>query len=173
MKRLSLLIILFASASSCQQKNLGPEGEVTENGTGGFWKLSEYTIRGKSLSLSEVESQAFVETQSKIVTVDDHPNSFIFSTGTTYNIFRYSKTPPEESVSVNGVKWDHNYNPKAKQETCWYRIDDNSGFLLILNVDRSTATSSRMEISNIIKSSKYESKLDTIRYTYKPTPAWF
>ena len=35
----------------CYQKNLGPKGSVVQNGTEGYWKATDYKVRGKSADL--------------------------------------------------------------------------------------------------------------------------
>ena len=173
MKILIAISTIFACIiSGCYKVNLSPKSDVNLNETGGFWKLSEYSIRGKSYNVSKVEPLSLIEIQSAIVKPDDKFVSSIFRIDVNYNVFNYNQNPEQKTFSVNALRWNHSYNESKKQETSWFKIDDNTGFLVILDVDVTKATSSKMQVSNIIKSSSYVAELDTIKYTYIPTSNW-
>ena len=170
---MKILVVILSSlaciTSGCYKVNLGPKSDVVANGTGGFWKLSEFSIRDKSYDISKAEPQSLIEIQSAIVRPEDKFDSSIFRTGINYSIFNYNQTPEKRTFSVNALRWGHSYNESKRQETNWFKIDDNTGFLVILDVDVTKSTSSKMQISNIIKSSSYVAELDTVTYIYIPT----
>ena len=173
---MKILIITFISLvfilSGCYKMNSGSSGDASTNVTGGFWRLSEYSIKGKSLPISINEPLAFIEAKSAIVRPEDKLDSSLFRNNYRYSIFIYSQTPMQKSDTINAYMWDVSQSKSKTRETSWFKIDNKTGFRVIMEVDPSVGLTSKLQISNIMKSSDYVAELDTIQYTYVPTSNW-
>lgn len=157
----------------CYQKNLGPKGDITSNGTGGFWKLSNYSINGKTASLNLVPDYSFLHAEIQTVIPDStYPSSF-YRIGNDYRLFSFYNNSVTKSLTTTAITWDNIYDDKKKQDTFWYKIDDKSGFALILDVNISKGESSRLQISNVMQSTEYRPELDSVRYVYGPTDRFY
>jgi hypothetical protein len=171
-RTLTLLTYFLLITNACSRKNFSPGADPFYNGTGGFWKLSGYSVNGTSTPVSEAEEHSLLQIKKAIVTSDDHFTSSKFRTGMAYRIFEFSSNPLQKGDSAKALSWGESYNRHDQLERIWYKIDDDTGFQSVLEIDISNGIINKMLISNIMKSSEYAVQLDTIRYSYIPTDDW-
>ena len=93
----------------------------------------------------------------------------IYRKGTAYITFSYFNVALDKAVSTRAIEYDHSYNQKSEQSRFWYRINQDSGFLAILNVKPDNRNTTRIELSNVIASETYKPELDSLRFIYEPT----
>ena len=168
MKTIKTYALLSLLVIGCYQKNLGPKSDITSNGTGGYWKLSSYLVNGKAVQITEVPDYFYLKAEVQTVLADSSYPSTMYRVGTDYRLFSYYDNPGKKSFSRIAIPWTNDYSHKKKQDTFWYRIDDNSGFALTLNVNVAIGESSKLQISNVMQSATNKSELDSIRYIYEP-----
>lgn len=161
---LSMMLVI-----GCYQKNLGPKADVVDNGADGHWKLSSYFVRGKPRAITNIPEQALLKVGREVVNSTGMYPSTIYQRGYSYRVFLYSDLTNKNTSKVMAISYSHNYSKKRNEETHWFRVDDDYGFQITLDVDREHSKSTRMEMTNVMKSgSFYRAELDTARYIYVP-----
>ncbi|MCF0040228.1 hypothetical protein [Dyadobacter fanqingshengii] len=94
----------------------------------------------------------------------------IYENGMPYITFSFYDAAQDNASSLQAVQYDHEYNKRTQQSLFWYRIDQESGFIAILDVKPGgDMETTRIQLSNVMKSAAYDAKLDSVRYTYEPT----
>ena len=153
----------------CYQQNLGPKGNVVKNGKEGYWKLAGYKIRNKSAGVASVPNRFLLETQQSVMQKDSMEVP-IYRNGMPYITFSFYDAAIDNVSSVQAIQYDHEYNKRTQQSLFWYRIDQEYGFITILDVKPGgDMETTRIQLSNVMKSEAYNEKLDSVRYIYEPT----
>jgi hypothetical protein len=164
-----IILTLFFVSAGCYQKNFGPRGDVIQNGTGGFWELSSCEVNGRAISLNQFPEKALLETQRKVVSNGDGLRSSVFRIGDEYRLFSFFDRSAARTDSFPALLWDFDYSKKDREDAQWFRISDDTGVMVTLHVDRPSGTTSKIQLSNVMKSDKYKPELDTMNFTYVPT----
>lgn len=152
----------------CYQKNLGPKGSVVQIGNKGYWKVSDYKVKGKPTDFATISDRILLQTRQEVMQTDSIKQP-IYRKGTGYIVFSYFNEALDTASTTRAIEYDHAYNQKSEQSRFWYRINQDSGFLAILNVKADNRNTTRIELSNIIASETYKPELDSLRFIYKPT----
>jgi len=164
-----ILAVLTVLLAGCYKKNLGPRSDVTANGTEGYWKLTQYSVKGKSLPVTDAPSYLYLRAQVKTVVADsNYLSKSLYRIGTDYREFTYYDKLISQSSLVRAIPYDNDFNEKTQRDTFWYRIDDYSGFSVTLDVNSKTGQSSRLRIGNVMQSQSYKAELDSVGYEYIP-----
>ncbi|MCF0060056.1 hypothetical protein MUK70_12465 [Dyadobacter chenwenxiniae] len=163
-----LLMFYINLMIGCYQQNLGPKGNVVQDGSEGYWKLTNYKVKSNSVALSNVPNMFLLQTRQEVMQKDSLEVP-IYSKGMPYIIFSFYDNTIGNVSSVQAIQYDHEYNKKSEQSKFWYRIDQESGFLTILDVKPDNRKTTRIEVSNVIKSAAYNAASDSVRYIYEPT----
>jgi hypothetical protein len=167
LKRIFQTVVLTTVALSCYQKNLGPKTDVTDNGADGRWELSAYFVRGQRRSNTDVAERVLLQIEKTDVHPDSTYPSSIYEKGHSYRVFRFSDITGSSESKIMAISYGHDYSKKRKEETHWFRLDNEYGFQVVLNLEDGKST--RMEVSNVMKSGDiYRTELDTARYIYVP-----
>lgn len=82
--------------------------------------------------------------------------------------FKFYDLNGDESSSLEAATMSVEFDDKYFQERQWLTITDSTGILVVLETDTGRGVTTRLMISNIIKSTTYRAELDTIRYIYRP-----
>jgi hypothetical protein len=148
--------------------NLGPRTDVLDNEAEGHWRLSAYSIRGLQQAIANIPGKALLKIERAEVKADSTYPSLIYVNGYSYRIFLFSDMAKANVSKTMAISYGHDYSKKRKEETHWFRLDDDYGFQVVLNLKNGTST--RMEMSNIMKSESYRTELDTATYIYVADP---
>lgn len=167
LKRIFHAVVLTTLALSCYQKNLGPKTDVIDNGADGHWKLSACFVRGQQWANTDVAGKVLLQIERVEVHPDSTYPSAIYEKGHSYRVFRFSDNTGNNESKIIAIGYGHDYSKKCEEETHWFRLDDEYGFQVVLNLEDGKST--KMEMSNVMKSGNlYRAKLDTARYIYVP-----
>lgn len=82
--------------------------------------------------------------------------------------FHFYGLDGKQTSSLEAAPASVDFNDKYHQERQWLTINDSTGLLVVLERDIGRGVTTRLMISNVMKSSAYKSELDTIRYIYRP-----
>lgn len=168
MKSAIQIILNCIVVMGCQQMNLGPRTDVLDNEAEGHWRLSAYLIKGQQQSTANIPGKALLKIERAEVRADSTYPSSIYVNGYSYRIFVFSDVAKADFSKMMAISYGHDYSKKHKEETHWFRLDDDYGFQAVLDLENGKST--RMEMSNIMKSGNYRSELDTARYIYVADP---
>ena len=167
--RTFILMFYINLMIGCYQQNLGPKGNVVKNGSEGYWKLTGYKVKNKPAGISSIPNRFLLETQQRVMQKDSMEVP-IYENGMPYITFSFYDAAQDNASSLQAVQYDHEYNKRTQQSLFWYRIDQESGFIAILDVKPGgDMETTRIQLSNVMKSAAYDAKLDSVRYTYEPT----
>jgi hypothetical protein len=147
----------------CYQKDLGPKGNVVQDGSEGYWKLTVYKVKGKSTELTAIPDKFYLHTQQQVMQSDSLEQP-VYSKGMPYIIFTFFNEQLTRASFIQAVEYDNSYNKKSEQSRFWYKINQDSGFLTILNMKPDNRNTTRIELSNVIASPTYKPELDSLRY---------
>ncbi|KAA0992901.1 hypothetical protein [Dyadobacter aurulentus] len=166
-------VILFAflaliSVIGCDKYPPGPYGDVFMNNANGQWILKAYKVRGKGVSADQVPEKRRLNIERALVQADSNYGSSIFETGHTYYTFSFLDLDGNKKSSSFSIMYGTDYNRKKKQDNQWFRINEDTGFLVAVEYDAPRGVTTRIEVSNIMKGEKYNPDLDTLRYIYIP-----
>ncbi|MCF2502286.1 hypothetical protein L0663_02765 [Dyadobacter sp. CY107] len=169
--RTFILMFYINLMIGCYTKNLGPQGDVVGNGGDGitgYWKLSKYEVRGKSASLLDASEKQFLVTKSGYM---DHDSArvYFYRKGIDYRVFSFYDAAIDSTDRYLGVLYNYDYSKKTKQSAFYYRMNETIGFLAVIDRDISAGITTKLKLSNIMKSATYKPELDSLRYTYEPT----
>ncbi|GGN00139.1 hypothetical protein GCM10010967_37860 [Dyadobacter beijingensis] len=81
--------------------------------------------------------------------------------------FKFYDVNENETLSFQAAPGGVGYDEKHYQESQWLTISDSTGILVVLERDSGRGVTTRLMISNIMKSTSYREDLDTIRYIYR------
>ena len=155
----------------CYPKNLGPQGDVIGNGGDGltgYWKMSKYEVKGKSVSLLAVPDKLFLITRSGYM-AHDSSKVYFYRAGTDYRVFTFHNKDIDSTGRFIGVLYNYDFNKKTKQSAFYYRMDESVGFLAIIDQDIAAGITTKLKLSGLMKSATYKPELDSLRFIYEPT----
>ncbi|MCF2494956.1 hypothetical protein [Dyadobacter chenhuakuii] len=169
--RTFILILCINLMIGCHPKNLGPRGDVIGNGGDGitgYWKMTKYEVKGRDMPLDNVSQMSFLKTQIGFMQTDSLKTPF-YKQGTGYRIFSFYDVNMDSTSRYLGILYDYWYNKKTKQSAFYYRMDETNGFLAVIDQDVTAGLTTKIKLSNLMKSTVYKPELDTLGYTYEPT----
>lgn len=82
--------------------------------------------------------------------------------------FKFYGLEGKETSSLEAAPMSVDFDDKYHQERQWLTINDSTGILVVLERDTGRGVTTRLMISNVMKSATYQAELDTIRYIYRP-----
>lgn len=164
------VILLIAGAVGCYKMNLGPKTDVVDNGAEGRWILVSYFVRGRRHANTDVPEKALLRAETREVHADSTYPSKIYQKGYRYRIFHFSDLTGGAVSKIMAMGYGHDYSKKRKEETHWFRLDNDYGFQVILDLDLEKGISTKLEMSNVMKSETYRAELDTVKYIYVANP---
>ena len=168
MKMQIIISVLFiiTRALGCYQMNLGPKTDVTNNGAGGRWILVSYFVHGRRQANTDAAERALLQAEAREVNPDSTYPSKIYQRGHWYRTFQFTDFAGGSVSRIMAISYGHDFSKKRMEETHWYRLDNDHGFLVTL--DLKDGKSTKLEMSNVMKSEVYQPGLDTARYVYVP-----
>lgn len=166
--RIFRAVTLMIVALGCYQMNLGPKTDVVDNGANGRWELSSYFVRGQRQANVDLPDKALLQVEREEVRPDSTYPSSIYEEGHSYRTFLFFDHAGKSRLKMIAISYGHDYSKKRNEETHWFRLDDDYGFQVVLNLKDRKST--KMEISNVMRSEAYRAELDTARYIYVADP---
>ena len=121
-------------------------------------------VEGKKKSIDVAPERRQVNV--KRIPSDRKDSKFPYS-GYFYR-FNFSSLNGKNTSSLDAFYTSVEYDDKYHQERQWLTINDSTGLLVVLERDIGRGVTTRLMISNVMKSAAYKSELDTIRYVYSP-----
>lgn len=167
-KQILYIIFVLGAVIGCYQMNLGSRTDVINNGAGGRWILVSYFVKGRRQANDDAAEKALLQVEAREVNPDSSYPSKIYEKGHWYRIFQFTEVGGGAASKIMAISYRHDYSKKRMEETHWYRLDDDYGFLVTL--DLKDGKSTKLEISNVMKSEAYKAELDTVRYIYAADP---
>lgn len=161
---LFLALILFG----CDKDTPEPKGDVFLNNADGRWILTAYILKGKGIDIDQAPENRRLTIERGIVNADSSYGSSIFKTGYTYYTFSFLDLEGNKKSSSFSIQYSADYDSKTKQDNQWFRINEDTGFLVAVEYDAPRGVTTRIQVSNIIKGEKYQPDQDTLRYIYIP-----
>ena len=123
---------------------------------------------GRAVPLDGASEKRYLHVRM-ITTSNDEDDSLYLETGMRfYYLLTFSDVEGKETSSIKAIRWSYDYDEKHFQEHQWLRINDSTGLLAVLEMDSSRGVTTRVMLSNVMKSNGYREELDTIRYIYRP-----
>lgn len=123
--------------------------------------------QGKAVSVDLAPDKRQVQIQwIPVNSVNNYDSSFL---GEAYFYrFQFYDVNENETLSLEAAPSGVEYDEKYYQERQWLTISDSTGMLIVLERDTGRGVTTRLMMSNVIKSSTYREDLDTVRYIYRP-----
>lgn len=168
MKKFNTLFFLSLIFSGCYQKSLGPKGSISQNGTGGFWKLESCEVKGQSVDISQFPDKLLLETQQRVVSTASEAPNYLFTEGMDYHVFSFYDQAVVLRDSFPAILWDFDFSKKKIEDSQWFKLTNDAGLLVKLDVEPEIGLTKKIQISNIMKSSSYRADLDTVHFFYNP-----
>lgn len=168
--RTFILMFYINLMIGCYQ-NVGPQGNVVGNGGDGltgYWKISKYEVRGKSVPITSAPNMFFLKTAMRRMDHDSIKTPF-YKQGTSFDVFLFYNSNGDSTSRYLGVLHDYSQHKKTKQSAFFYRMDETSGFLAVIDQDITAGLTTKIRLSGILKSTTYKVELDSLRYFYEPT----
>jgi hypothetical protein len=168
MKTLGAFILCASLFSGCYKKSYGPKGSISQNGTGGFWKLESCKVKGRSVNIGQFPEKVLLETERRVVDGADGAPNHLFTDGMEYHVFKFYNKAVVRQDSFPAVLYDFDYSQREQRDSQWFKLTDDAGLMVILDVEREIGLTSKIQISNVMSSSSYKTELDTVHFTYIP-----
>ena len=168
--RFFILFLIIELVFGCfPTTNLSPRGSLTNGEDPGYWKLTSLSRRGKLEPPKTIPGRSLLEIQTFRAEKDSLEEP-LYEKGFPYLIFSFYDSALKHTKSLQCVQSDHKYESKQRRSQFWYRINADSGFVAILDIQPGGDMKTyRIEISNVMKSASYRPELDSLRYIYEPT----
>ncbi|SDH45686.1 hypothetical protein SAMN04487996_13819 [Dyadobacter soli] len=163
-----LFLCLAIILAGCDKDTPEPKGDVFLNNADGRWILSAYITGGKSVSIDQTPEKRRLVIERDIVKPDSSYGSSIFKAGNRYYRFSFLNLEGDRKSSLFSIQYSSDYDSERKQDRQWFRINEDTGFLVTLEVDVPRGITQRIQVSNIIKGTKYQADQDTLKYIYIP-----
>lgn len=164
MKIYALLCTCLLLRGSCVGPDIDSNFELN-NADGRYMMTALIDVtEGKAISMDVAHEKH--EVLVKRIPSDRKDSKFPYS-GYFYR-FKFYDLDGKDTSFLEAFYTSVEYDDKHFQERQWLTIDDSTGLLVILERDSSRGVTTRLMISNVMKSSAYNAGLDTIRYIYQP-----
>jgi hypothetical protein len=125
-------------------------------------------IKGQKAMPMEIASD---KRQVHVERVDQSPfndGDSLFPGQAYYYRFQFADLDGNETYLLKAASVSVQVNKKFPQEKQWLALNDSTGMLVVLERNIGRGVTTRLTISNVMKSSAYMEQLDTIRYIYRP-----
>ncbi|WP_439558898.1 hypothetical protein [Dyadobacter sp.] len=166
-----IFILVVTTICGCFPKRyvIEPNGNVTNGEKPGYWVLVDYQKNGKSLDIKNAQAKLLLEAQ-KFISKKDSLQEPLYEKGIPYYVFSFFNAGLQKTDSIQAKLYDYRYDRKLERSKYWYRINQEFGFVVYLDVKlRKETLTNRIELSNVMKSTSYKPELDSVRYIYEPT----
>lgn len=164
------IIILFyiILMIGCKPRHPIAGGDVLQGDQTGYWKIIEYHLKERKAPLSDVPDKYYLEITGGRMT-SDSSLILIYPKGTPYRNFIFYDQAVLKTSSIKGVTSGYDYDKFKEQDIIWYRMNEESGFLALIDTDVDTGIIKKIRLSGVINSPTYKPELDSLRFVYEPT----
>jgi hypothetical protein len=167
MKTYALLCACLLLRGSCAGPDIDSNFEL--NNADGQYIMTALidAAEGKEISIDAADEKRQVHVKRIIQSPFNNGDSTFPGKGYFYQ-FRFSDLDGRETALLEGACESVKKNKKFGQESQWLILNDSTGMLVVLERDIGRGVTTRLMISNIMKSSVYKKELDKLRYIYRP-----
>lgn len=167
MAQLALFLTCWLLARGCA----GPlhDSNFALNNADGHYIMTALIdiTKGRAVPVEQAPEKHQVHIQwIPVESVNNYDSSFLDEA--YFYRFRFYDVNENETLSLKAAPSSVEYDEKYFQERQWLTINDSTGMLVVLERDTGRGVTTRLMMSNVIKSSTYREDLDTIRYIYRP-----
>ena len=152
----------------CEPRKPKPDGDVLQGDQTGYWRITGYEFKGRGAPLSDVPGRHYLEISGDRMKTDK-TLIMLYRKGTPFRTFIFYDKAILKTFSLKGVFGSYDYNKKKQQNLFWYRINEESGFLAIADINVETGIIKKIRVSGVIASATYKPELDSLRFIYEPT----
>lgn len=148
----------------------GPKANIEINHAGGNYIMTGLIDipNGRAIPVDRAPEKRYLHIRLVINSLDSRDSIYVKTGMRYYYVLTFFDADGKETSSICATRWSYDYDEKHFQEHQWLRMDNSTGVLAVLEMDSSRGVTTRVMLSNIMKSTAYRADLDTIRYIYRP-----